>query len=138
MFARDHHRCTAPGCRSARNLDIHHIIEQANGGTHELCNLCLLCSGHHSALHAGLLTMRGEAPYHIVFRWVYVAPIPVGLDPDARRAMITQRVREILEQTIQSPTHEPVNTGEPDCMRRPGWDVEQAEAQTVVQRGADG
>jgi len=31
VFARDHHRCTAPGYRSARNLEIHHIIEQANG-----------------------------------------------------------------------------------------------------------
>jgi hypothetical protein len=26
VFARDHHRCTVPGCRSARNLDIHHIV----------------------------------------------------------------------------------------------------------------
>jgi hypothetical protein len=25
VFARDHHRCTAPGCRSARNLEAHHI-----------------------------------------------------------------------------------------------------------------
>ena len=33
-----------PGCRSARNLDIHHIVEQARGGTHELWNLTLLCS----------------------------------------------------------------------------------------------
>ncbi|HEX8111031.1 MAG TPA: HNH endonuclease signature motif containing protein, partial [Kofleriaceae bacterium] len=28
VFARDHHRCTVPGCRSARNLDIHHIVPQ--------------------------------------------------------------------------------------------------------------
>jgi hypothetical protein len=60
VFARDHNRCTAPGCRSARNLEIHHIVEQAHGGTHELSNLCLLCSGHHAALHAGLLTIRGR------------------------------------------------------------------------------
>src|SRR5215470_13932672 len=25
VFARDHHRCTVPGCRSARNLDVHHV-----------------------------------------------------------------------------------------------------------------
>jgi len=98
VFARDHHRCTAPGCRSARNLDVHHIIEQAQGGKHELENLCLLCSGHHAALHNGLLTMRGEAPYHIQFRWVYGPPLPAGLEPEARRALISQRVREFFER----------------------------------------
>jgi len=36
VFARDHHRCTVPGCRSARNLDIHHIVPQAQGGTHHM------------------------------------------------------------------------------------------------------
>jgi len=30
---------------------VHHIIEQARGGQHELSNLCLLCGGH-AALHA--------------------------------------------------------------------------------------
>ena len=100
VFARDHHRCTVPGCRSARNLDIHHIIEQARGGMHALWNLTLLCSGHHSALHAGLLSMRGQAPYHIEFQWAHGPPLPVGLDPDARKAVIEQRVQEILERTF--------------------------------------
>ena len=99
VFARDHHRCTVPGCRSARNLEVHHIIEQARGGMHELWNLTLLCSGHHAALHAGLLTMRGQAPYQIEFRWVYGPPIPVGLAPDARQTLIAQRLHEILERT---------------------------------------
>jgi hypothetical protein len=96
VFARDHHRCTAPGCRSARNLEIHHIIEQSRGGAHEIGNLTLLCTGHHTAIHAGLLTMRGEAPYDIAFRWVYGPPMPAGLDPEARAAVIEQRVQEIL------------------------------------------
>jgi HNH endonuclease len=43
VFARDRHRCCVPGCRSARNLDVHHIIPQAKGGPHELWNLMLLC-----------------------------------------------------------------------------------------------
>ncbi|HEX7836676.1 MAG TPA: HNH endonuclease signature motif containing protein [Kofleriaceae bacterium] len=98
VFARDHQRCTVPGCRSARNLDVHHIIEQARGGTHEPWNLTLLCSGHHAALHAGLLTMQGQAPYHIAFRWTYGPPLPAGLDPEARKVMVTQRVNEILER----------------------------------------
>ncbi|HEU4731317.1 MAG TPA: HNH endonuclease signature motif containing protein [Kofleriaceae bacterium] len=74
VFARDHHRCTVPGCRSARNLDIHHIIEQACGGSHELWNLTLLCSGHHAALHAGMLRIRGKAPFEREFQWVWGAP----------------------------------------------------------------
>ncbi len=103
VFARDHHRCTVSGCRSARNLEVHHIIEQARGGMHELWNLTLLCSGHHAALHAGLLTMRGQAPYLIEFRWVYGPPIPVGLDPAVRKAMIEQRIPEIFQAIDEMP-----------------------------------
>jgi len=106
VFARDHHRCTVPGCRSARNLEVHHIIEQARGGMHELWNLTLLCSGHHAALHAGLLTMRGQAPYLIEFRWTYGPPIPVGLDPAARKAMIEQRIPEIFQASDELPPNE--------------------------------
>jgi hypothetical protein len=102
VFARDHHRCTVPGCRSARNLEVHHIVEQERGGRHELWNLTLLCSGHHAALHAGLLTMQGQAPYLIEFRWVYGPPIPVGLDSDARNMLIAQQLHEILERTTSS------------------------------------
>ncbi len=36
VFARDNFRCTVPGCRSARNLEVHHIHEQSQGGTHEV------------------------------------------------------------------------------------------------------
>jgi hypothetical protein len=97
VFARDKHRCKVPGCRSARNLEVHHIIEQAKRGTHELSNLCLLCSGHHAALHEGLLTIRGRAPHDIQFQWMYGAPIPPGLQADVRQAIITQRVQDIFD-----------------------------------------
>jgi hypothetical protein len=76
VFARDHHRCQVPGCRSARNLDVHHIIEQAAGGPNELWNLILLCSGHHAALHAGLISITGrKGPREDVqIRWTYRRP----------------------------------------------------------------
>jgi hypothetical protein len=96
VFARDQHRCTVPGCRSARNLDIHHIVPRAQGGTHHMWNMTLLCSGHHAALHDGLLVMQGKAPYGIQVHWVYGAPLPVGLDPEARQAMIAERIAEIF------------------------------------------
>ena len=103
VFARDHHRCTVPGCRAARNLDAHHIIEQAHGGPHELWNLTLLCSGHHAALHGGLLEMRGKAPYEIEFRWVYGPPMPAGLDAEGRRAYIRQCVAEMFGELDPPP-----------------------------------
>ncbi|NVB83508.1 MAG: HNH endonuclease [Kofleriaceae bacterium] len=61
VFARDHGRCQVPGCRATRNLDIHHIISQADGGPHEMWNLLVLCSGHHAAHHAGLISITGRA-----------------------------------------------------------------------------
>jgi hypothetical protein len=103
VFARDHHRCTVPGCRSARNLDIHHLVPQAQGGKHELWNLTLLCSGHHAALHDGLLVMQGEAPYGIQVQWVYGPPLPVGLTAEARQAMIAERIAEIFGGMLPKP-----------------------------------
>jgi hypothetical protein len=107
VFARDQYRCTVPGCRSARNLDLHHIEFQSHGGGHEISNLTLLCSGHHSALHTGLLAMKGQAPYHVEFRWVYRPPLPFGLEPAARQAMIQERLAEIFDDVDRASRGEP-------------------------------
>ena len=80
VWRRDQGRCVVPGCRSARNLEIHHLIAQSDGGTHDASNLCLLCSAHHAAHHAGSLAISGVAPDRIAF----VAPPmagPVGAEP---------------------------------------------------------
>jgi len=97
VFARDNFCCTVPGCRSRRNLEIHHLHPQADGGTHELWNLTLICGGHHAALHAGLLQMIGRAPYEIRFRWTYGQPLPPGLDGTQRFAMIQARASRIID-----------------------------------------
>jgi hypothetical protein len=73
VLARDHHRCTVPGCRSARNIDLHHIEYQSHGGTHELSNITAICSGHHAQLHGGALTIRGSAPDALEFVWNNIA-----------------------------------------------------------------
>jgi hypothetical protein len=101
VFARDHHRCTVPGCRSARNLDVHHIEYQSHGGGHEKSNLTILCSGHHAALHNGLLAVEGRAPYELKYRWTYGPPIPIGIGPDARRALIEEQVQEIFQRLTE-------------------------------------
>ena len=61
VFARDQHRCRVPGCRSARNLEVHHLVHREDGGSHEPSNLALLCGGHHAAHHDGTLIIRGTA-----------------------------------------------------------------------------
>lgn len=61
-LARDGYRCVVPGCRSARHLDVHHIIPRALGGTHAAWNLVTLCSAHHRHHHAGRIVIEGRAP----------------------------------------------------------------------------
>ena len=81
---RDRKRCTVPGCRAARHIDVHHIGPRHLGGGHEPENLTLLCSGHHRALHEGRLVMTGHAP-DLVVTWpngVVDADL-ADLDPDA-------------------------------------------------------
>jgi len=69
ILARDHHRCTVPGCRSARNLDVHHLVHQERGGGHQDWNLTTLCHGHHLRHHRELLGIEGRAPHAIRFTW---------------------------------------------------------------------
>jgi hypothetical protein len=58
---RDGGRCRVPGCRSARGLEIHHIVHREHGGGHEAGNLILLCSSCHTAHHDGILQISGTA-----------------------------------------------------------------------------
>lgn len=50
-------RCEMPGCRLLWWKEIHHVVLQSEGGTHELGNLVLLCGRHHDLVHRGLLTV---------------------------------------------------------------------------------
>jgi hypothetical protein len=63
VWRRDGGRCRVPGCRSARGLEIHHLVHRADGGSHEASNLCLLCSACHLAHHRGTLTITGTADH---------------------------------------------------------------------------
>ena len=61
VWLRDGERCRVPGCRSARGLEIHHIVHREHGGSHAPENLVLLCSACHQAHHRGALQIRGTA-----------------------------------------------------------------------------
>jgi hypothetical protein len=83
VLARDNYRCTVPGCRSARSLDLHHIEYRSEGGCNEMWNLTTLCSAHHKCLHEGLLSIRGKAPHALEFTWRNTSskPVNTSLDP---------------------------------------------------------
>ena len=68
VLLRDRKRCTVPGCRAARHIDVHHIQPRHLGGGHEAENLTSLCAGHHRALHDGRLKLTGRAP-NIEVQW---------------------------------------------------------------------
>ena len=92
VLARDKHRCTVPGCRSTANVDCHHIVRRADGGTNDPENITTTCGGHHHLLHAGKLTMTGRAPDAISFEWTTAPPDPTSatlVEVDVRSALVT-------------------------------------------------
>jgi hypothetical protein len=101
VFARDGHRCQIPGCRSSRNLEIHHIIEQALGGPHEMWNLTTLCCGHHAARHEDLLEITGRAPA-LKVKWLVPSDSPEE-DEIMRKALLERDIDQILYGTRRVP-----------------------------------
>jgi hypothetical protein len=63
VWRRDGGRCRVPGCRSARGLELHHLVHRADGGRHDASNLALMCSSCHQAHHDGALVITGTADH---------------------------------------------------------------------------
>jgi hypothetical protein len=74
VWRRDGGRCRTPGCRSARGLEVHHIVHRADGGGNDPSGLVLLCSACHRSHHAGVLTISGTADRLEVRRPAQAAP----------------------------------------------------------------
>jgi HNH endonuclease len=66
VWRRDHGRCQIPGCRSAKHLEVHHIVPRACGGGHDPSNLVVLCGAHHGLIHRGVIRLAGTAPDRLV------------------------------------------------------------------------
>lgn len=64
VHARDHSRCVVPGCKEP-SAHLHHIVYRSKGGTWRSENICSLCVGHHSLVHAGRITISGNANEHL-------------------------------------------------------------------------
>ena len=97
VWRRDRGRCTIDGCRSAANLEIHHIVAREDGGTHDAWNLTLACDACHAAIHRGLVTVTGKAPDAMVVTRKHApgAHVSAGtaldrvtIDVDAKAALV--------------------------------------------------
>lgn len=62
LGAVDGERCRFPGCTRHRRLHAHHLVYWSAGGRTDLANLLLLCSRHHTLVHAQgfRLNMRAD------------------------------------------------------------------------------
>jgi 5-methylcytosine-specific restriction endonuclease McrA len=63
VLARDRHRCSSPGCRSTRFLEVHHVTPRALGGSNKAENLTTMCSRCHRFAHE---VAGGVAPAQVV------------------------------------------------------------------------
>jgi|SRR3990167_1444218 len=57
------YRCAIPTCRTILAIDIHHIVEVAEGGGNETGNLLALCPTCHALFH------RGEIQRDSIYAW---------------------------------------------------------------------
>jgi len=57
---RDQHRCSVPGCRNFRFVDVHHLRPRSMGGKHDDDQLTSLCTQHHDAIHDCRLAIEGK------------------------------------------------------------------------------
>jgi hypothetical protein len=72
---RHHDRCAVPGCRNSV-VDLHHLDERAEGGTHDPDRLIPLCGAHHDAAHRKVLRVGGDA--QTGFRFAHADGRPYG------------------------------------------------------------
>jgi HNH endonuclease len=74
VWRRDGGRCRVPGCRSARGLELHHLVHRSDGGSHDASNITLACARCHASHHAGRLTITGPADRLHVRRPAHAIP----------------------------------------------------------------
>ena len=94
LGALDGERCRFPSCTRRRKLHAHHVIHWLDGGRTDLANLVLVCSRHHTVIHAGgfrlalhpltrALTITTATDVPIPHRNVWPWRPAEELDPDA-------------------------------------------------------
>jgi hypothetical protein len=113
VLARDQHRCTVPGCRSTRGLELHHIQWRSRGRDHRSRNLTCLCAHHHAAVHHGHLRVTGAAPHALRFERAGDTPYGTDVIAEVRAALrgLGFRPADITHAVEQASAH--VDAGAP-------------------------
>ena len=64
---RDGGKCVVPGCRE-RSVHLHHVVfrSQSKRLRWATGNLASLCRGHHAMVHAGRITISGDADDELI------------------------------------------------------------------------
>jgi hypothetical protein len=74
VLDRDGYQCTFPHCSARARLHPHHIEFRSHFGKNRqleqdaLCNMTTLCVFHHRQLHAGVIGVKGKAPFELEWR----------------------------------------------------------------------
>lgn len=63
---RDKRHCRVASCKET-SVHLHHITFRAQGGKWQTCNIVSLCVTHHQFVHAGLLSITGDADKKLTF-----------------------------------------------------------------------
>lgn len=82
--------CRFPGCSRRRWVHAHHILHWVLGGPTDLGNLLFLCSYHHTFLHEGRWTIRGDPTGEVRFvrpDGTILRSGPPGLRPEMRNLL---------------------------------------------------
>jgi hypothetical protein len=102
VWRRDHGRCQVPGCRSARFLEVHHIVPRECGGGHEPSNLIVMCGAHHTLIHRSVIRLEGTAPDRLVVTHSDGRPYGQLRNAPAKRASAENNGRRSTEPTIEA------------------------------------
>jgi len=74
VLARDGYHCRYPGCGARSQLHVHHIEFRSRSGkksraeSNSPSNLMGLCAFHHRDVHAGVIRVKGRAPFDLDWR----------------------------------------------------------------------
>jgi len=97
--ARDHDRCTFPGCRNRRFLNCHHVEHWSNGGETALDNLMLLCTRHHTLVHEG--GFRIDKDYRD--NWCFIRPDGIAVPDCGYHNPPARGFLSVAEKSVREP-----------------------------------
>lgn len=75
LGAVDGERCRFPGCTRRRRLHAHHVVHWSHGGPTDLANLVLVCSRHHTIVHAQGFQLELQPDRQLVVRTAGGMPV---------------------------------------------------------------